>query len=81
MGNVKTSHNPYTRVNFHGVTLGGIIKDNFNQFDFGDTHNYSSNVDTTIKYNYNGGSVHYSMILIKLSKRENVPPSDITNVP
>ena len=43
--NTKIPHKPYTHVNFHDVTLGGLIKASSHQFYFGDKPNKLSNDD------------------------------------
>ena len=80
MGNPKTPHKSYIHVNYRNVTLIGIIKAIYQQFDFGDITNGSSNIDTTGNDNSTDGSGYISIILTNLSQRENVYPAYIRKV-
>ena len=68
MSNSKKPHKPFTHSNFNDVTLGDLIKDSSNHFDFGDINNDPSNVDPTVKYNYVDSSDNDAMILTNLFK-------------
>ena len=50
--NPKTPHKSSTRVTFHDVTLGDLIKANLHHFDHDDTNNNTSNVYPTVKSTY-----------------------------
>ena len=76
----KTPYNPSTYVNFHGVTLGDLIKAGFYQFDSCDTPNGPSNNDIIDKDHNTDNYGDTPMILTNLSKRYKVSPVDIIKV-
>ena len=80
LGNAKAPHKPYTRVKFHGVTLGELIKASSHQFYFFDTRNGPSNNDIVDKEYRTDNDGDTYMILTNLSKRENISPVDIIKV-
>ena len=72
MVNAKTSHNPFTHVNFHGVNLGELIKAGSCQFGFCDTPNGPSNNNQIDENHHNDNDGDISMILTKISNRDKV---------
>ena len=80
MGNAKNPHKSSVNVKFYDVTLGDHMKASSHQFDFFDTTNGPSKVDTTGKGHYTDGGGNTSMVLTNLYKKENVPPADVNKV-
>ena len=71
-----------TNVNFRDITLGDLIKDGYNKFNSGDTPNGPSNYNIIDQYHNTDNGDNTSLILTKLSKRENsmVPDDTVQKV-
>ena len=80
LGDAKTPHKPSCFFNLHNVTLVGIIKSSYRQFDFGDTPNRPSNNDLIDEYHHTYSYGDTYMILANLSKRYKIYPEDISKV-
>ena len=80
LGSSKRSSHPSTHVNLHDATLGDIIKDISHKFDFGDTNNETSNIDTTGKDNSPHGSINGAIIITNIYQRDKIYPADIQKV-